>query len=183
MEQLVQPFPRSRASPFPRFRGGIHFFAQELASAAGFQYTSLPMAFVSETTLRVRYAETDQMGVAYYGNYFVWFEVGRVEFLRDLGFDYATLEREQGCYIVVADAHCRYKAPARYDELLRIRTTLESLRGPLLKFGYAVLRDSDGTLLAEGDTTHLVADRAMKARALPETYARVLENALEKKKA
>jgi acyl-CoA thioester hydrolase len=133
------------------------------------------MAHHSETTLRVRYAETDQMGVAYHGNYFAWFEVGRVEFLRDLGLDYATLEREHGCYIVVADAHCRYKAPARYDELLRIRTRLESLRGPLLKFAYEVLRDADGTLLAEGDTTHLVADRAMKARALPAAYAQAME--------
>jgi acyl-CoA thioester hydrolase len=136
------------------------------------------MAHISETTVRVRYAETDQMGVAYHGNYFTWFEIGRVEFLRDLGLDYATLEREHGCYIVVADAHCRYKAPARYDDLLRIRTGLESLRGPMIKFTYEVLRDSDGALLAEGDTTHLVADKAMKPRSLPEGFFQVMEEAL-----
>jgi acyl-CoA thioester hydrolase len=114
------------------------------------------------------------MGVAYHGNYFTWFEVGRVEFLRELGFDYRTLEREEGCYILVAEANCRYKAPARYDDLLRIRTELRRLRGPLLRFGYAVLRDADGTLLAEGETAHLVADTQMKPRTLPEKYLRAL---------
>ena len=150
----------------------------ELASASRFQYTSLPMPHISETTVRVRYAETDQMGVAYHGNYFTWFEVGRVELLRDLGLDYATLERAHGCHIVVADAHCRYKAPARYDDVLRVRTRLQSLRGPLIKFEYEVVRDADGTLLAEGDTTHLVADRGMKPCSLPEAFARAMESAL-----
>ena len=140
------------------------------------------MPHSSESTFRVRYAETDQMGVAYHGNYFTWFEIGRVEFLRDLGLDYATLEREHGCYILVADAHCRYKAPARYDDLLRIRTALESLRGPLIKFSYELLRESDGTLLAEGDTTHLVSDKTMKARSLPESYSQVMEEALAARK-
>lgn len=132
------------------------------------------MAHFSETTLRVRYAETDQMGVAYYGNYFTWFEVGRVELMRDLGFDYRALEREEGCYILVAEASCRYKEPARYDDLLRIRTELKALRGPVLRFAYRVLRDADGALLAEGETAHLVADRDMKVCSLPEKYARAL---------
>jgi len=132
------------------------------------------MAHFSETTLRVRYAETDQMGVAYYGNYFTWFEVGRVELMRELGFDYRSLEREEGCYILVAEASCRYKGPARYDDLLRIRTELKAMRGPVLRFGYSVLRDADGALLAEGETAHLVADREMKVRSLPDKYSRVL---------
>jgi len=127
-----------------------------------------------ETTLRVRYAETDQMGVVYHGNYFVWFEVGRAEFLRERGFDYKTLEREEGCYIVVAEASCRYKAPARYDDLLRVRTELRAIRGPVLRFGYSVVRDDDATLLAEGETTHFVADIQMKARTLPDKYLRAL---------
>jgi len=122
----------------------------------------------------VRYAETDQMGVAYYGNYFTWFEVGRVELMRELGFDYRSLEREEGCYILVAEASCRYKGPARYDDLLRIRTELKAMRGPVLRFGYSVLRDADGALLAEGETAHLVADREMKVRSLPDKYARAL---------
>jgi acyl-CoA thioester hydrolase len=136
------------------------------------------MPNISETTVRVRYAETDQMGVVYHGSYFAWLEVGRGEFLRDLGLDYATLERDHGCYIVVVDAHCRYKAPARYDDLLRIRTVLESLRGPLIKFAYEVRRDADGTLLAEGDTTHLFADKAMKSRSLPERFSQALQEAV-----
>jgi len=132
------------------------------------------MAHFSETTVRVRYAETDQMGVAYYGNYFTWFEVGRVELMRDLGFDYRSLEREEGCYIVVAEATCRYKGPARYDDLLRVRTELKAMRGPVLRFAYSVLRDADGAVLAEGETAHLVADRDMKVRTLPDKYARAL---------
>jgi len=80
---------------------------------------------VSETTVRVRYAETDQMGIVYYANYFVWFEIGRVELMRQLGFDYRDMERADGCFIAVADARCRYKAPARYDDLITIRTRLK----------------------------------------------------------
>jgi acyl-CoA thioester hydrolase len=140
------------------------------------------MGHTSETTLRVRYAETDQMGVAYHGNYFAWFEVGRTEFLRELGFDYRTLEREEDCYIVVADASCRYKAPARYDDLLRIRTELRAVRGPVLRFGYSLVRDADGVLLAEGETAHLVADRQMKPRTLPEKYLRALAGTVDGEK-
>ncbi len=131
------------------------------------------MTDASETTIRVRYAETDQMGVVYYANFFIWFEVGRVEFLRQLGFDYRRMEREDGCFIAVADAHCRYKAPARYDDVLTIRTRLKSARGPLIHFAYEVVRPADGALLAEGETSHIVADAQMKMRTLPEKYRRV----------
>ncbi len=131
-----------------------------------------------ETTLRVRYAETDQMGVVYYANYFVWFEVGRVEFLRALGFEYRQMEREDGCFIAVADAHCRYKAPARYDDLVVLRTRLKALRGPLVHFSYEVMRQLDGALLAEGETMHIVTDAQMKPRTLPEKYGRVFDELL-----
>ncbi len=114
------------------------------------------------------------MGVAYYGNYFTWFEVGRAELMRELGFDYRTLEREEGCYIVVAEASCRYKGAARYDDLLRIRTELKVMRGPVLRFAYSVLRDADGALLAEGETAHLVSDHEMKVRSLPQKYVEAL---------
>ncbi len=87
-----------------------------------------------DTTIRVRYAETDQMGVVYYANYFVWFEIGRVEFLRQLGLEYRNLEREEGCFIAVVDARCRYKAPARYDEEIRIRTRQKSFRASMVQF-------------------------------------------------
>lgn len=117
------------------------------------------------TTLRVRYAETDQMGVAYHGNYFAWFEVGRVEMLRSLGFSYAALEAE-GCGLPVVEASCRYRQPARYDDLLTIETTLRALRGSIVLFAYRILRGGD--LLAEAETKHVAVDRAMRPRRLPE---------------
>ena len=133
----------------------------------------------NETRVRVRYAETDQMGVAYHANFFIWFEVGRVEFLRQLGFQYKDMEQQDGCFIAVVDARCRYKSPARYDDELLVRTQLKNVRGSVIHFGYAVARASDGTLLAEGETTHIVTDAQMQRRALPEKYARAFEAAIE----
>ena len=101
------------------------------------------MSIVNETTIRVRYAETDQMGVVYYANFFIWFEIGRVEFLRQVGFDYRDMEREDGCFIAVVDARCRYKSPARYDEEITIRTWLRGIRGKLIHFGYEVVRAAE----------------------------------------
>ena len=123
-----------------------------------------------EARVRVRYAETDQMGVVYHANYLVWFEVGRVEFIRQTGLDYATMERE-GALIAVVDVNARYKAPARYDDELLIRTTLVGLRGSIVRFRYAIVRAVDGMLLCEGETTHIVVGRDMKKRELPEKYA------------
>lgn len=125
------------------------------------------------TTIRVRYAETDQMGVVYYANFFVWFEIGRVELLRQHGFDYKTMEVEDDCFIPVVEASCRYKAPARYDDLLVIETRMAALRGAVLKFRYRILRD-DTQVLAEGETTHVVTDRKISKRTLPEKYVRAL---------
>lgn len=141
------------------------------------------MPLQNETTIRVRYAETDQMGVVYYANFFVWFEVGRVEFLRQLGFNYSEMESRDGCYIAVVDARCRYKAPAHYDEEIKIRTHLKSFRGSLVQFHYEAERAGDGTLLAEGETTHMVTDAQMKVRSLPEKYARVFEELLPRPEA
>jgi acyl-CoA thioester hydrolase len=125
---------------------------------------------VNETRLRVRYVETDQMGVVYHANYFVWFEVGRVELLRQMGFSYRDMEELDGCGIAVIDARCRYKAPARYDDEVIVRTGLKYIRESLIQFEYELKRLSDGTLLAEGDTTHIVVDRQMKKVAIPEKY-------------
>src|SRR3954451_11298118 len=82
---------------------------------------------VSESRVRVRYAETDQMGVAYYANYLVWFEVGRSQFCNDCGFSYRDMERETGLYLIVAEANCRYRIPARYEDELIVRTTIDAL--------------------------------------------------------
>jgi acyl-CoA thioester hydrolase len=127
--------------------------------------------YVSESRVRVRYAETDQMGVVYHANYLVWFEVGRVDFIRNLGLDYASMEREEGAMIAVVEARARYKAPARYDDEILIRTRLAGLRGSVIRMTYEVVRAADSTLLAEGETVHLVVDREFKRRAMPEKYA------------
>lgn len=124
----------------------------------------------NETRLRVRYAETDQMGVVYHANYFVWFEIGRVELLRQLGFSYRDMEAKDGCGIAVIDARCRYKAPARYDDEIIVRTWLKYLRESLVQFEYELVRASDGELLAEGDTTHIVVGREMQKVPMPEKY-------------
>jgi acyl-CoA thioester hydrolase len=133
---------------------------------------------VSQTRLRVRYAETDQMGVVYHTNFAIWFEVGRVEFLRDLGFTYRDMERSDGCYIAVVELRCRYKVPARYDDLILVRTRLKHLRGSLIGFAYEIVREEDGTLLAEGETVHIVTDAQMQKRELPEKYRVEMERAM-----
>jgi acyl-CoA thioester hydrolase len=125
----------------------------------------------SESPIRVRYAETDQMGVVYHANYLVWFEVGRVDFIRALGLDYAAMEREEGALIAVVEAKARYKSPARYDDELVVRTTLSRVRGSIVHFHYAVIRVADNTELCTGETIHIVVGRDMKRRAMPEKYA------------
>ena len=136
-------------------------------------------AAVNETRLRVRYVETDQMGVVYHTNYLIWFEVGRVELLRQLGFTYRDMERDDGCYIAVVDARCRYKAPARYDDQILVRTFFKNLRSSLIHFGYEILREPDMALLAEGETTHMVIDAQLQRRDLPAKYMQVFRAALK----
>lgn len=126
---------------------------------------------IGETRVRVRYAETDQMGVVYHANYLIWFEVGRVEFIRQLGLDYKSMEREEGCGIAVVDARVRYRLPARYDDELIVRTQLEAARGAVIRFGYKIVRAVDNVLLCEGETVHVVVGADMKKRALPQKYA------------
>jgi acyl-CoA thioester hydrolase len=124
-----------------------------------------------EARVRVRYAETDQMGVVYHSNYLVWFEIGRVELIRTMGLDYKRMEAEESCGIAVVDVHVRYRAPARYDDELVVRTTLLAARGAVIRFGYKIVRVEDGTLLCEGETVHVVVDKEMKKRSLPPKYA------------
>jgi acyl-CoA thioester hydrolase len=124
----------------------------------------------SETTVRVRYAETDQMGVVYHGNYFTWFEVGRVDFCRQLGFEYKQMELQDDSFIVVADAHCRYKKPAHFDEVLVIRTTILSSQKRTVKFGYEVVNSETKELLATGETLHVFCDKLGRPKSLPEKY-------------
>jgi len=132
------------------------------------QYTAHPQEY--ETRLRVRYAETDQMGVVYNANYIVWFEMGRVEMLRDLGFSYREMEEQDDIHLAVAEVRCRYKAPALYDDIVILRTHLMKVRDSLLHFGYEVLRESDGTVLAEGESIHLVVNADFKRIRLSQKY-------------
>jgi acyl-CoA thioester hydrolase len=132
---------------------------------------------VNETRLRVRYAETDQMGVVYHSNHFIWFEVGRVELLRQMGFSYREMESKDNRFIAVAEAKCRYRAPAHYDDEILVRTRLLNARESVLHFGYELLRAQDGSLLAEGETTHIVTDANMKVASLPEKYLAAFRSA------
>jgi acyl-CoA thioester hydrolase len=135
---------------------------------------------VGEARLRVRYAETDQMGVVYHSNYIIWFEVGRVELLRQLGFTYKEMERQDKCHIAVVDLKCRFKSPALYDDEIMVRTHLKNVRDSLIHFGYEVLRASDGTLLAEGETTHIVVGEDMQKKPLPEKYLAAFKAAVRR---
>jgi acyl-CoA thioester hydrolase len=136
---------------------------------------------VNETRLRVRYAETDQMGVVYHSNHLIWFEIGRVEFMRQLGFSYRDLEREDGRFIAVAEVSCRYRAPVYYDEEVVVRTRLKNVRESVVIFSYELARAENGTLLAEGETTHIVTDSDMKIAALPEKYLKAFRAAMKQR--
>ena len=127
-----------------------------------------------EAPLRVRYAETDKMGVVYHANYLVWFEIGRTEFCRARGFSYRDMEENENSFLVVAESYCRYKAPAYYDDVLVVRTHITELRRRSLRFGYEIIREPDGTVIAEGETGHVVTDASGRVRSLPPAFAELL---------
>ena len=128
-----------------------------------------------ETEVRVRYAETDQMGIVHHANYLIWFETGRSDLCRAKGFSYKEMEDEAGALMVVAESYCRYKSPAYYEDVLVIRTKVGEIRSRSLRFFYEVHRAADDTLLAEGETLHLVTDKDKKVRILPEIYRNRLQ--------
>ncbi len=132
----------------------------------------------SVSRVRVRYAETDQMGVVYHANYFVWFEVGRTDLLRQSGETYRELETE-GVSLPVILAHCEYRVPARYDDELEIRTTGSILTHVRLEFTYEIVRLTDGVLLVTGHTVHAALDRAGRPCRLPRRVRALLESAIE----
>ena len=127
-----------------------------------------------ETTIRVRYAETDRMGVVYHANYLVWFEIGRTEYCRARGFSYREMEESGSAYLVVAESYCRYKAPAFYDDELIVRTHITELRRRSVRFGYEILRATDGLIIAEGETGHVVTDGNGRVKSMPEHYRDLL---------
>src|SRR5262245_26729917 len=129
----------------------------------------------SETRLRVRYAETDQAGVVYHSNFLIWFEVGRVELCRDYGFNYRDMETETDTFLPVTEARVKYRAPARYDDEIIVRTRGIELRSRSVKFAYEVVRAIDGMLLAEGETHHIVMNRQGRAKSFPPKYAELMK--------
>jgi acyl-CoA thioester hydrolase len=126
-----------------------------------------------DTTVRVRYAETDQLGVVYHANHFIWFEVGRVELIRSMGVSYKQMELEDDCHIVVAEARCRYHHPARYDQVLRVRTRIAEATKRTIRFSYELFHAESDKLLATGETTHVVCGRDGRPKTLPEKYRRL----------
>ena len=123
-----------------------------------------------DARLRVRYAETDQMGIVYYANYLVWMEVGRVEYCRAAGILYRDMEAEDGILLTVAEATCRYASPARYDEEVVVRTCIAEANPRMIRFGYQMTEAASGRRLATGETKHIFCGRDGKPRKLPERY-------------
>jgi acyl-CoA thioester hydrolase len=128
----------------------------------------------STSRVRVRYAETDQMGVVYHSNYFVWFEVGRTDLLRHSGWSYRELEAE-GIGLPVIEAHCRYDRPARYDDELEVRAAARLLSPLRLEFTYELVRLTDQAVLANGRTVHVSVGRDGRPCRLPSRIRRIFD--------
>ena len=128
---------------------------------------------VVETTVRVRYAETDAMGVVYHTNYLIWFEVGRGEYMHQKGGDYADFE-VQGFYLPISEVDARFMAPARYGDLVTIRTWVEKLRSRSLTLAYEVVMQETGRVLVTGHTRHICTDRQGRVRVIPTEMRKVL---------
>ena len=120
--------------------------------------------------VRVRYAETDQMGVVYYANYLVWMEVARVDYCKSVGFSYEEMEREDGIFLAVAEARCRYLYPARFDQDVTIETTLSGAHPRMVSFAYEMRLTANGRKLATGETSHVFVGRDLRPVRLPEKY-------------
>ncbi|MCO6510386.1 MAG: acyl-CoA thioesterase [Aridibacter famidurans] len=127
-----------------------------------------------ETEIRVRYAETDKMGIVHHSNYYVWFELGRSEFCRSRGFSYRDMEDKDNALLVVAESYCRYKSPAHYEDILFIRTQVARIRSRSIVFVYEIYRPADNAVIAEGETMHIVVNRDKKIISLPKQYEAML---------
>jgi acyl-CoA thioester hydrolase len=130
------------------------------------------MMIENQARIRVRYAETDQMGVVYYANYFVWMEVARVEYCRALGFEYRDMEKDAGGVLAVLEARCKYRSPAHFDESVQILCRCVESKSRTIRFSYEMRREDDKTLLASGETLHAVVNKQGRTVRLPETYRR-----------
>lgn len=127
-----------------------------------------------KTTCRVIYGDTDNMGQAYYGNYFRWFEIGRNELFRSLGLAYASVE-SRGLFLPVAETYCKYLLPAKYDDLLIIETSLDARLKGAIKFDYQVFGEDAQTLLAQGYSKHACLNRDGKVIRPPKFIKEIIE--------
>ena len=125
---------------------------------------------MTEIRFRVRYAETDQMGVVYHANYLVWMEMGRVELCRSMGVRYRDMEQQDGVLLTVVEARCRYHSPARYDDEVVVKTTVARSTSRLIEFEYLIESAETGQKLATGSTTHVFCGRELRPCRLPEKY-------------
>lgn len=130
----------------------------------------------SVSTLRVRYPEVDRMGVVHHSHYLVWFEIGRTELLRDMGATYGELEDREALLFPVIELGVRYKAPARYDELIEVRTSVDELAGVRLRFAYRIVRPSESLTLVEGFSVHAATSPEGKPRRVPDDLKRRIED-------
>ena len=128
------------------------------------------MTTANETRLRVRYAETDRMGVVYYANYLIWMEVGRVALCKALGFNYRDMENEDGVFLAVAESSCRYRSPARFDDEVVVKTWVEAANSRMVTFAYEMRLAEGDRALAAGHTRHIFVDRQMARARLPRKY-------------
>jgi acyl-CoA thioester hydrolase len=128
-----------------------------------------PAHFI-ETRFRVRYAETDQMGVVYYANYLIWMELGRAEYCRAAGIRYRDMEVDAGILLAVVEAHCRYLSPARYDEEIAVKTWIAKANQRMVEFEYEIGEVASGRTLAAGSTKHMFLDSGLRPVKLPPKY-------------
>jgi acyl-CoA thioester hydrolase len=128
------------------------------------------MSPAAETRLRVRYAETDNMGVVYYANYLIWMEVGRVDLCKACGFNYRDMENDDGIFLAVAESYCRYRAPAHFDDEVIVKTWIDKANTRMVTFAYEIRLAEGERRLATGSTRHVFVSRAMRPTHLPEKY-------------
>jgi acyl-CoA thioester hydrolase len=127
-------------------------------------------SFSHEARFRVRYSETDQMGVVYYANYLVWMELGRAEYCRAVGIRYRDMEVDDGVLLAVVEAHCRYLRPARYDQEIAVKTWITKANARMVEFQYEIRDAESGRPLASGETKHMFLGAGMRPVKLPKKY-------------
>ncbi|MDK2799734.1 MAG: acyl-CoA thioester hydrolase [Clostridiales bacterium] len=149
---------------------GIIFFKQVKCTLT---YGGLSM-YINETKIKVRYVETDQMGIVHHSNYFAWFEVGRTEFFEETGLSYREIE-EQGIFFPLIESACQYKEGAKYQDEIIIKTWIQALGGVRATFYYEVIREKDYKTLATGKTVHAFVNRAFKPINLKKVNPKVWE--------